>query len=276
MYKITMGTMSVQSIRKLAMITALLLTAAGCSGTGGRENDNQLRSTTPMNILYEVRRGDSLAKIAERMTGSGDNWQEIALINDIAEPKALQIGKVLTIPAYLVPNVGQQQLQAETQPIEPEPRKAEIPEPVESPPPLIVVEREKPAKPAKDWIFQPSSLPGVSTVDVVLYKANANRSFKITRTSEEAGDSSRRVSNRIRGQQIRVIGSYYPKGVYVQPSLGADLLMRVAPGTLLELEQSFGEWLQIRTKKGSGYIRANDAEVLSALETKQLLMSKNG
>jgi LysM repeat protein len=48
---------------------------------------------------YTVRAGDTLATIARRLLGDDGQWQEIARANSISDPRALQIGAVLTIPS---------------------------------------------------------------------------------------------------------------------------------------------------------------------------------
>lgn len=48
---------------------------------------------------YTVRTGDTLGSIARRLLGDAGRWQEIADANGITDPRALQIGAVLTIPS---------------------------------------------------------------------------------------------------------------------------------------------------------------------------------
>ncbi|MEQ9461310.1 MAG: LysM domain-containing protein [Phycisphaeraceae bacterium] len=47
---------------------------------------------------YEIKKGDSLWKIAERELGSGLRWQEIADANPGIDPAKLAIGQVLILP----------------------------------------------------------------------------------------------------------------------------------------------------------------------------------
>lgn len=47
---------------------------------------------------YVVRRGDTLAAIAEATLGDGRHWREIARANDIVDPRTLQPGYQLRIP----------------------------------------------------------------------------------------------------------------------------------------------------------------------------------
>lgn len=47
---------------------------------------------------YTVKKGDTLSGIAQKQYGTANLWQRIADANGITNPKALQVGKVLTIP----------------------------------------------------------------------------------------------------------------------------------------------------------------------------------
>lgn len=48
---------------------------------------------------YTVRAGDTLGAIARRLLGDEGRWQDIARANGISDPRALAIGRVLTIPS---------------------------------------------------------------------------------------------------------------------------------------------------------------------------------
>ncbi|HEY8121844.1 MAG TPA: LysM domain-containing protein [Myxococcota bacterium] len=50
---------------------------------------------------YVVLEGDTLARIAEKLTGDESNWQAIAQENGIDDPTRLQVGMRLRIPASL-------------------------------------------------------------------------------------------------------------------------------------------------------------------------------
>jgi LysM repeat protein len=47
---------------------------------------------------YVVKRGDTLAEIAQRELGDANQWKRIAQLNDIDDPKTLATGKRLQIP----------------------------------------------------------------------------------------------------------------------------------------------------------------------------------
>jgi uncharacterized protein (TIGR02594 family) len=47
---------------------------------------------------YQVRSGDTLGAIAQRLLGNSERWREIAQLNGITDPRALRVGQSLRIP----------------------------------------------------------------------------------------------------------------------------------------------------------------------------------
>jgi nucleoid-associated protein YgaU len=47
---------------------------------------------------YQVKKGDTLMKIAARFLGSASRWQEIAKLNKIRDPRNLKVGRTLRLP----------------------------------------------------------------------------------------------------------------------------------------------------------------------------------
>lgn len=272
-------------ITDTALCGLMLIVLTGCGSSTLRPENSGLRASEPISLSYEVQKGDSLALISKRLTGTEAHWSEIASVNGIDNPRALHVGMVLLVPEYLIPEFG------ETIPVEPllppqsgdnvetNPNSPAETTATESTPSISQREDSTNLQSATDntdWIFQASSLPGVLEAQVVIHQANANRKFDVERVSiADADPTTITVQANPTTESIRVVGSYFPKGVYTQPSYTSDLLMRVSPGTLFELERSVGEWLQIRTEKGSGYIRATDAEILSAVDKDDLVLSDN-
>lgn len=80
-------------------------------------NGNKTEST--INQTYLVSKGDNLWKIAEKVTGSGYNWVEIAKENNIKNPSIIYEGQELTINpksevAGVKTNVEQQSISGAT------------------------------------------------------------------------------------------------------------------------------------------------------------------
>ena len=59
-------------------------------------------------------------------------------------------------------------------------------------------------------------------------------------------------------QTIMVSGTYYPKAVYNDANFSSSLLMRVSPGTELQVSRAMGAWFEVQTNKGPGYVHSRD------------------
>ncbi|MFK7893820.1 MAG: LysM peptidoglycan-binding domain-containing protein [Granulosicoccus sp.] len=59
-------------------------------------------------------------------------------------------------------------------------------------------------------------------------------------------------------REIMVSGTYYPKAVYNEADFSSSLLMRVSPGTRLQVSQAMGTWFKVQTDKGTGYVHQRD------------------
>ncbi|MFK7996227.1 MAG: LysM peptidoglycan-binding domain-containing protein, partial [Granulosicoccus sp.] len=58
--------------------------------------------------------------------------------------------------------------------------------------------------------------------------------------------------------EIVVSGTYYPKAVYNSADFSSSLLMRVSPGTSLQVSRAMGTWFEVETDKGVGYVHQRD------------------
>jgi len=58
--------------------------------------------------------------------------------------------------------------------------------------------------------------------------------------------------------QVMVSGTYYPKAIYNDANLSAPLLLRVSPGTSLKVSKAVGDWFEVETSKGRGYLHKRD------------------
>lgn len=47
---------------------------------------------------HQVRSGDTLGAIAQRLLGDAERWREIAALNGITDPRALRVGQILRLP----------------------------------------------------------------------------------------------------------------------------------------------------------------------------------
>lgn len=85
------------TLREYKFKSALAALAGGAAGSGSgggspaREDERAVPST------YTVKKGDTLWDIACRFYGDGTKWGTLADKNGVADPRKLQIGKVLTL-----------------------------------------------------------------------------------------------------------------------------------------------------------------------------------
>jgi hypothetical protein len=131
----------------------------------------QERNVTPEE--YTVERGDWLSKVAQKKLGSHGSWKEIAVINDMSKPDALEVGQKLAMyPKDLsgfggAPQVAQneppvqpeeQPTQAKVEPVQQEPVQPQV-APVEPPP--VAVEPPQ----AKQAPVEPEGLDGSKFIE---------------------------------------------------------------------------------------------------------------
>ncbi len=242
--------MTNQSYLTLITVVPLTLALAACGGTpvrGDIENisGSALGTDAPYEVVedynsgvirYTVQRGDSLGDISREYTGTSSKWREIADFNGIDNPRQLREGMILEIPTGLIPGyeapskttalpIAETQTQSVAQTS------------------ALAVRREK----------------IVEVAPVVVTPINTNRDFELSPIG--AGNSQPQSFAGV-GQQIKVIGSYYPKGIYTEPAPYSRLIMRVAPGSKFSVTDEVNGWYKIDTQSGTGYIRTSDAEII--------------
>jgi len=240
----------------LFSVVSLSLVLAGCASTpesaavqtpppAGDVPYQVTEDYTSGVISYTVQRGDRLSDIAKEFTGLASNWREIAQYNNIYKPRSLREGTVLEIPADLMPDYDR-------------PTPAPILQ-AETIPPVQIM----PTETIQSVPTAPSSSLAVRRNDVapvLVTPTNTNRSFDLNPIDEPLPGQPRAYTGE--GKQIKVVGSYFPKGIYTEPTFNSRLVMRVAPGTQFVLDSQVNDWYKIQTETGTGYIRTNDAAIL--------------
>ena len=266
------------SLTLIPVVVAMLL-SAGCAGTGSTQtysSNNEIESA-PIDIQHIVVPGDRLGDIALRYTGQVQRWEEIAAFNEISNPRALRIGDVITIPASMIPpgmaSAGHSaapgpasgSLKAASQS---DTRPADTRPDVTATTGALAIQRtrESTAPGSRSGTGAESS-PGEGSMDVVVQPVTINRTFKLepidpTSLNITPGDTSA-------PPMVKVLGTYYPKGVYQQPASYSALMMRVAPGTMFELEREINDWYKVITDQGVGYLRMVDGTLMSSEQAGQ-------
>ena len=238
-------------IKNTGKISALLLAIAvsGCAVTNtGQGNGISVEQNTQ--VIYDVKPGDRLSNIALRLTGDASNWQTIAQRNGIADPRTLKAGDAIIIPNELLDKLFQINRDSDRQPAVDAVQVAgnrRTTFPVTTGNGVSVVYGNSTTKPQ----IMPASV----------YQVDINRSFDLQpfiRTF--SGNGPQRFDSA--APQIRVVGTYYPKGIYAQPANYARLVSRVPPGTVFELDSLVNDWFKILTDEGVGYIRQSDGALI--------------
>jgi len=228
--------------KNLLLVIPVALTLSACGGTPDRTStmpDNTPYQVTEAYnsgvIRYTVQRGDRLGSIAQEFTGQSSKWRDIAQHNNISNPRRLMEGTEIEIPTDLIPGYQRPTPVAPTVRTEPNPSAQQTP--------ALAIRRNQPTE----------------VSPVVVTPIDTNRDFELNPIDQNAV-GQRTYSGS--ATQIKVVGTYYPKGVYTEPAAYSKLIMRVAPGTVFSLDSQVNEWYKIETEKGTGYIRASDAAIL--------------
>ena len=180
---------------------------------------------TKQELAYVIKRGDTLSKIAQRITGNRKNWVQIAKKNNIYDPAKLRIGQEIVIPRELIlsanrRNIDSLQVTDQTLLTNPQSQASR--------------KEERP---------QTTSLP---------YSTQAKPVPKVNETKEtQQPDSSL--------GWIIIRGSYYPREVNREPDAISDVLLQVWPGTRLRYVERVNGWFKVITKQGTGYINPDYA-----------------
>ena len=213
---------------------------------------------------FEVLAGESLWFFAKRTTGNSANWTKIAQANNMSESEAnnVRFGQTILVPGDLVIDGagGQKQAASEAtmqksseaavavadaiQPREGNTSEAEV---------TLAAATDKPATgSAEDEIkiveanFQsepPKELPLAKQSDDLLAEQG-----EVAPGTEADGDA------------VMVSGTYYPKAIYNEANFSSSLLMRVSPGTKLNVSKAVGPWFEVVTDKGVGYVHSRDTK----------------
>ena len=241
-----------------SLITGCASLGDGRAGIGGDAGTENLRHT--------VAPGDRLSDIALTYTGEMSRWEAIAQHNDITNPRTLRVGDVIEIPAALLPSHDETQktptntdLQktptnserqiASTQSLNAASDSAQEKQLAPTATGTLAVQRSRNAAPSN-----------VELAEVVVEPVTRNRTFDMTPIEASSLDLDQASNDA--APQVRVIGTYYPKGVYQQPASYSTLIMRVAPGTVFELEREINDWYKILTDQGVGYLRMVDGQLV--------------
>jgi nucleoid-associated protein YgaU len=205
--------------------------------------------------------GETLWDFAKRTTGDATNWKAIAGHNDFSERQAVivQAGQTIMVPQDLVKSESTlASAQPAAKPAISDEARAEV---------LAAIEKvnQSAINASSELLAEASSLSNAQsfadeTQPITIVEANfqtdpSQQPIQIATDDIEVvkmASASPDLSN------IMVSGTYYPKAIYNDADFSSSLLMRVSPGTSLKVSKAIGNWFEVETDKGTGYVHQRD------------------
>ena len=252
-----------------AEIASPAITTASSDTQNNSGSAAQSQSTSsedvPGGMPFKLNDGETLWDFAKRTTGDATNWQAIAGQNNFSERQAVVVraGQTIYVPEELV--------------------RSE----------LSATQLTVPALKDKSLVSSAAATEGVAVTHAAEVALTATDESAIEATSELLADSSSALDETqpikiveatfkadeslkpvaveaptvelptVSGAnpsiaEIMVSGTYYPKAIYNDADFSSSLLMRVSPGTTLQVSKAMGSWFEVETDKGIGYVHQRD------------------
>lgn len=243
---------------------------------------------------FSIAAGETLWDFSKRTTGDATNWQAIAVRNGFDERAATSVraGQTIYVPHTLVEERGASTVAVATgagavatpAPAAPVAAPAAVPAAVAAV--AAVPAAEPAAEPARvasnGAALEPIPQVGDSrtvgeTIDAsaaVLARNNGvdapaddtvggddrGRDIRIVEAAYTGGTDAGVPAAGGAPKSILISGTYYPKAVYSAADFSAGLLMRVSPGTRLDVSSVEGQWFRVETDRGTGWVNRRDTK----------------
>ncbi|MFK8076924.1 MAG: LysM peptidoglycan-binding domain-containing protein [Granulosicoccus sp.] len=199
---------------------------------------------------------ETLWDFAKRTTGDATNWKTIAGHNNFSEKQAVQVraGQVIMVPDSIVKSDAMLASNTPAKVIEKPATSAEVVAAVDS----------KAITASSEMLSEASSLSNTQrladeTQPITIVEANySDPENKPISIAADAQDVQSLASIEPDLNNIMVSGTYYPKAIYNSADFSSSLLMRVSPGTSLKVSKAMGNWFEVETEKGTGYVHKRD------------------
>jgi LysM repeat protein len=237
------------SVSGIAAICVVVSLISGCATSQLSSGSVELPASRDIDLQHTVAPGDLLSGIAQQYTGAASRWEAIAAYNDIKDPRSLRIGDTIAIPRSLVPPTVESTASPKTASASQESldvANSSKPRPDVTTTGALALQR-----------INDVNVSSVGSKEVVVQPVTIN--LKPIAASTLGGTANDESSP----PRVKVIGTYYPKGVYQQPASYSTLMMRVAPGTVFELEREINDWYKVVTDQGIGYLRMIDGRLIA-------------
>lgn len=241
---------------------------------------------------FKVNPGETLWDFSKRITGDATNWQAIAGENRFTDEQAsyVRTGQTIYVPEALIkPELGsanslEESASDSAQLVQPTPESelstaATSTEVAATTPSeendeelaiTVITSASAAARHNNDSTAINASSDALSDASDILDETQPIKIVEATFKSSKSPASLSTADNdtaealAVSGKngkspaQIMVSGTYYPKAVYNEADFSSSLLMRVSPGTTLQVSKSMGSWFQVKTEKGLGYVHQRD------------------
>lgn len=199
---------------------------------------------------------ETLWDFAKRTTGDATNWKTIAGHNNFSEKQAVQVraGQVIMVPDSIVKSDDALASNAPAKVIKKAAASAEV----------IAATDDKAIKASSEMLSEASSLSNTQlfadeTQPIAIVEANfSDPDNKPISIATDGQDVQSLASIEPDLTNIMVSGTYYPKAIYNDADFSSSLLMRVSPGTSLKVSKAMGNWFEVETEKGTGYVHKRD------------------
>lgn len=210
----------------------------------------------PDGRAFKLNIGETLWDFSKRTTGDATNWQAIAGQNNFSARQAVVVraGQTIYVPESLV----KPELDVAANTIE-------VPEADHTLETQAVVADTTPITDNEAISASTELLANASILDETQPMKIVEATFKADETVAPivvpeaiAAAPAAVFDSGSSLEQIMVSGTYYPKAVYNDADFSSSLLMRVSPGTKLQVSKAMGTWFQVETDKGLGYVHQRD------------------
>ncbi len=219
----------------------------------------------------ELGAGETLWDFAKRTTGDATNWQAIASHNNFTDKQAVVVraGQSIRVPEQLLKpdfaDEGTVQIEAPevaaAEPVVVEPEAEALTAPAET----ISIADETAVEASSELLAEASTLDETqpladetTPIKIVeaTFKTDTNLLPETLEQPAQAVDTTAMTD--VAHGEIMVSGTYYPKAIYNDADFSSSLLMRVSPGTTLQVSKAMGNWFEVETDKGVGYVHQRD------------------
>jgi len=236
------------------------------------------RATIAINASpVDLNEGETLWDFAKRTTGDATNWQAIAAQNNFTEKQAVTVrpGQTIFVPHALIK--GEDSASNAVEPANSQLQSASVSEaePVLSEPSSLDGEQiaasqtqntasETQIKFSEQLVIPYADEQGDSQAMQASLNQDQPQTMQIVEATYKTDmplidtDANPELLADAAEQNIMVSGTYYPKAVYNSADFSSSLLMRVSPGTTLQVSRTMGSWFEVETDKGIGYVHARD------------------